>query len=79
LKHEYQKQWLAKKAVGTELDYAIFFATQRKPGKDASGDKIFVKRPALPESKNKVVTDKKKALPLEEVPNTYLVTPSMNV
>ena len=42
----YEKQWLAKRAVGTELDYAIFFATQRRPGKDTSGDKIFVKRPA---------------------------------
>ncbi len=75
LAYEYEKQWLAKKAVGTELDYNIFFATQRKPGKDTSGDKIFVKRPAPPKVETKTVTATQQAMPLEEVPDTYNAAP----
>jgi type I restriction-modification system DNA methylase subunit len=71
----YEKQWLAKRAVGTELDYAIFFATQRRPGKDTSGDKIFVKRPAPPEGEKTkataAATGKQEEMPLQEVPDTY--------
>jgi hypothetical protein len=77
LSHLYEKQWLAKRAVGTELDYAIFFATQRRPGKDTSGDKIFVKRPA-PAGETKAtsaVTGKQEEMPLQEVPDTYNTEP----
>ncbi len=75
LNHEYQKQWLANKAVGTELDYAIFFATQRRPGKDTSGDKIFVKRPVQTKSEAKAVTAEQAVMPLQEVPDTYNTAP----
>jgi type I restriction enzyme M protein len=77
LNHEYEKQWLAKRAVGTELDYAIFFATQRRPGKDTSGDKIFVKRPAPPGETRatSAVTGKQEEMPLQEVPDTYDTEP----
>jgi len=71
----YEKQWLAKRAAGTELDYAIFFATQRRPGKDTSGDKVFVKRPAPPEGEKTkataAATGKQEEMPLQEVPDTY--------
>ncbi len=75
LSHEYQKQWLANKAVGTELDYAIFFATQRRPGKDTSGDKIFVKHPSPPKSETKGITATQEIMPLQEVPDTYNTAP----
>ena len=79
LSHAYEKQWLAKKAVGTELDYAIFFATQRRPGKDTSGDKIFVKRPEPPKEfkteATSAVTGKQEEMPLQEVPDTYNAEP----
>lgn len=75
LSHEYEKRWRAKHAVGTELDYAIFFATQRRPGKDTSGDKIFVKRPAPPKSKTVTVTATQEVMPLQEVPDTYNTEP----
>ncbi len=74
LSHQYEKQWLAKKAVGTELDYAIFFATQRRPGKDTSGDKIFVKRPVPPETEKngkKQPKAEQQNLEIKEVPDTY--------
>jgi type I restriction enzyme M protein len=78
LSHQYEKQWLAKKAVGTELDYAIFFATQRRPGKDTSGDKIFVKRPApLETEKNgkKQPKAEQQNLEIKEVPDSYKAGP----
>jgi type I restriction enzyme M protein len=75
LSRVYEKQWLAKRAVGTELDYAIFFATQRRPGKDTSGDKIFVKRPAPPKSETKSITATQEVMPLQEVPDTYNAEP----
>ena len=79
LSHAYEKQWLGKRAVGTELDYAIFFATQRRPCKDKSGDRIFVKRPVA------AVCDRRNGngkngghrpplqdeMALREVPDTY--------
>ncbi len=74
LSHAYEKQWLAKRAIGTELDYAIFFATQRRPGKDTSGDKIFVKRPAPPEAGTngkKQPKAEQQNLEIKEVPDSY--------
>ena len=93
MSHEYEKQWLGQRAVGTELDYNIFFATQRKPGKDTSGDKIFVKRPAslvgddvrsLTSKKNgqslvtSTPTTKQDEMALREVPETYKTGVSAN-
>ncbi|MDB6023833.1 MAG: Type restriction modification system, Methylase [Verrucomicrobiales bacterium] len=78
LRHEYEKRWFAKRAVGTELDYNIFFATQRRQGKDTSGDKIFVKRPVPPGSMTRAtsaVTGKQEEMPLQEVPDTYNAKP----
>ena len=74
LRHEYIKVWFAKRAVGTELDYPIFFATQRRPGKDTSGDKVFVKRPAPPEAdtnEKKQPKSEQQNLEINEVPDTY--------
>jgi hypothetical protein len=75
LSRVYEKQWLAKRAVGTELDYAIFFATQRRPGKDTSGDKIFVKRPAPAKIDNKAEVVRQEVMSLQEVPDTYNAEP----
>ena len=74
LSGEYEKQWFSKRAVGTALDYPIFFATQRRPGKDTSGDKIFVKRPLPPEAeKNGTIQPSAEQgdLELREVPDSY--------
>ncbi len=43
LRDEFSKAFVASHPRQTELDYSIFFATQRLPSKDNRGDKIYVK------------------------------------
>ena len=60
-------------------DYNIFFATQRRPGKDTSGDKIFVKRPVAAVCDRRNWNGKngghrpprQDEMALREVPDTY--------
>lgn len=59
-------------------DYPIFFATMQEPSKDNSGEKIYVKRPAVGEAsshKEEAATDSPKA---SEPPAHYGTTPKEN-
>jgi type I restriction enzyme M protein len=50
-------------------DYNIFFATQQEPGKDSSGEKIFVKKHDHPNEVIKTLQDNSVAEPLDHYDN----------